>query len=39
MTLTAYDRRDGGEDVQRLGFLKKTRIISSPMSWTSGWYV
>lgn len=30
MTLTAYDRRDGGEDVQRLGFLKKTRIISSP---------
>lgn len=30
MTLMAYDRRDGGEDVQRLGFLKKTRIISSP---------
>ena len=30
MTLTAYDRKDGGEDVERLGFLKKTRIISSP---------
>lgn len=30
MTLTAYDRVDSGESDDRLGFLKKTHIISSP---------
>lgn len=30
MTLTAYDRVDSGESNDRLGFLIKTHIISSP---------
>lgn len=30
MSLRAFDRKDAGENVQRLGYLKRTHIISEP---------
>ena len=38
ITLTAFDRVDSGELTDRLGYMKKTKVLSGPHE-VDGWYV
>lgn len=38
LTIEAFDRKDAGESTDRLGFLKKTHILSQPHG-LDGWYI